>query len=201
MMLEDSDTVHIPIMGDVENDRMVSVGDILCADNTTVPSSLWPVAGKTAIGVVFYVDDSGEHGWAVNLCDQGSFCWTAEDNGANSVELSFFQNQEDASSDIDGQSNSSKIRTTSNALAHPAFFATDFDNGWFLPACGQLKVLMDASETINEALTIVRGKELDTLYWSSTQCTNNKAWAVFITGSVYKSPKHNIYKIRDIRTF
>lgn len=178
-----------------------SAGDVLCADNTTVPFPEWPVAGKTAIGVVFYVDGSGEHGWAVNLRDQGSFCWTAEDKESNAIELSFFQSPEDAISDIDGKSNTSKIRTANNALAHPAAFATDFDHGWFLPACGQLKVLMDEFDTINKALDIVHGEELDTLYWSSTQCTNNKAWTVFITGSVYKSPKFNMYKIRSIRTF
>ena len=47
----------------------VAIGDILCTDGSTVKPSEYASSGKTAMGVVFYVDNTGEHGWAVHLQD------------------------------------------------------------------------------------------------------------------------------------
>ena len=55
----------------------VNVGDILCKGDTIVSPADYDTLNATAIGVVFYVDDSGEHGWAVALEDAGSFAWEA----------------------------------------------------------------------------------------------------------------------------
>lgn len=41
----------------------MSVGDILCIENITLPVSEWLVAGKTTLGVVFYVDNGNQHAW------------------------------------------------------------------------------------------------------------------------------------------
>ena len=50
----------------------VHVGDIYCTDNTTVSPENFATSGKTALGVVFFVDNSQQHGWALALNDAGS---------------------------------------------------------------------------------------------------------------------------------
>ena len=53
----------------------VWVGDILCTDNSFVHPQDWP-CDKTAMGVVFYVDSTGKHGWAGNLQDEpNTYSW------------------------------------------------------------------------------------------------------------------------------
>ena len=47
--------------------QTVHIGDILCTDGSTVSLDEYAASGRTAEGIVFYVDKSGEHGWAVNL--------------------------------------------------------------------------------------------------------------------------------------
>ena len=50
----------------------VHVGDILCEGDRVVSPAL---AGSEAMAVVFYVDASGQHGWAVDLRDNGELAW------------------------------------------------------------------------------------------------------------------------------
>ena len=128
------------------------------------------------MGVVFYVDETAQHGWAVNLRDQDNFCWTSEGEEATVAELCLFRNSKDAVSDIDGCSNTTNIRTACSESSYPAAFAVDFPHNWYLPACGQLKMLIDEFELINESLKVVGGEELDLLYWSSTQCSQTLVW-------------------------
>ena len=47
----------------VPKKHLLSVGDILCIENITLPVSEWLVAGKTTLGVVFYVDNGNQHAW------------------------------------------------------------------------------------------------------------------------------------------
>lgn len=42
-------------------------GDVLCTDGSTVKAADYAGGSKTARGVVFYVDTTGQHGWAVKL--------------------------------------------------------------------------------------------------------------------------------------
>lgn len=52
---------------------VVGVGDLLCADGTTVKPDDYASSGKTAMGVVFYVDTTGVHGWAASLRTPGVY--------------------------------------------------------------------------------------------------------------------------------
>ena len=44
--------------------QVVFVGDILCTDGSTVRVNEFAASGKTALGVVYYVDNSGQNGLA-----------------------------------------------------------------------------------------------------------------------------------------
>ena len=233
----------------------VSVGDILCTDDTTVPCSEWPVEGKTAKGVVFYVDDSSYHGWAVHLKDQGSFVWETGESLRLVPGLSECNSEKLALADMNGYNNTRIIRspatttststTTSSskgdspgstslsttvlvgALAaliatatviskssslsgkptdptccYPAASAVDFANGWFLPACGQLKTLIDRKNKVNDSLKKAGGDIVsNSEYWSSTQKSKDHVCSVYGNGNVYFHNKDFYCKVRAIRTF
>ena len=53
----------------------VHVGDILCEGDRVVSLSDYDSANDAAIGVVFYVDETGQHGWAVSLDNVGQCSW------------------------------------------------------------------------------------------------------------------------------
>ena len=50
--------------------QTVNIGDILCTDGSTVRPDEYALSGKTAQGIVFYVDNTGQQGWAVNLANE-----------------------------------------------------------------------------------------------------------------------------------
>ena len=59
----------------------MSIGDILCTDGSIVSREAFPSSGRTAQGIVFYVDDTDTHGWAISLDSQGaSIQWCSENN-------------------------------------------------------------------------------------------------------------------------
>lgn len=87
------------------------VGDILCTDGTTIHRCEWPIDGKTAKGIVFYVDDSGYHGWAVHLRNQGDFVWTNSDKQQLVPGLSICNSNTLALADMDGFANTKIIRS------------------------------------------------------------------------------------------
>ena len=123
----------------------VAVGDILCDDNSIVKPSAWPVAGRTAKGIVFHVDATGEHGWATHLQNQGTFAW-----GRDDVDIPALQNHYNPRDfDMNGFSNTQLIRAAGSATDYPAAYAVDFPNGWYLPAAGQLRLLYAETETVN----------------------------------------------------
>ena len=117
----------------------VSIGDILCTDGSIVSPDEYLSSGRTAKGIVFYVDESNQHGWAVHLEYQGGVHWsfTYEDIPT----LPNYQKFREAINDFDGYENTRKIRQAGNASTYPAAWAVDFDHGWYLPAAGQIRYL------------------------------------------------------------
>ena len=196
-------TSILPITKVKEENRSVSIGDILCTDNTTVPSSAWPVVGKTAMGVVFYVDDTGEHGWAVHLKDQGDYLWSSRGEESEVYGLRKCNSLVAALADEDGYANTKGIRAEGYAFEYPAAYAVDFGQGWYLPALGQLKVLFNRRNAINTILELVDGMSLGAgWYWSSTQRDKHYAWYVFYPGGVNNGLKTGtIGRVRSVRAF
>lgn len=184
----------------------VAVGDVLCSDNSIVKISSWPGAGKTAKGVVFYVDNTGQHGWVVHLQDQGtSVQWTPYGQYTDISTLTNYTNARDAITDLNGYSNTQKIRNAGNATKYPAAYAVDFANGWYLPAAGQLRLLFGEIVTLNASLQVVGGTQfpMDSgwWYWSSTENGQSFAWTVEYHGLVYSYYKFNDTMVRSVRAF
>jgi len=184
----------------------VAIGDILCTDNSIVKPSDWPVVGKTAMGIVFYVDNTGEHGWAMHLQEQGTdVMWTPNGQYSDIPTLTNYTVARDAITDLDGYSNTQKIRNAGNATTYPAAYAVDFDNGWYLPAVGQLRLLLCEIVTLNASLQVVGGTQfpMNSVYYnlSSTEFGQNFAWGSGYSGNVISNSKNSGGSVRSVRAF
>lgn len=184
--------------------QAVNIGDILCTDGSTVSINEFASSGKTALGVVFYVDDSEQHGWAVHLEYQGKTPWCYQ--YIDVPELTNIRKFRDAIKDTDGYNNTKIIRNYSNASVFPAAWAVDFDNGWYLPAAGQIRQLYGYIPEINQSLNTVSGEPFilssNWWIWASTECDSEGAWDINYMGAEGHSKKeaHNFY-VRAVRTF
>ena len=182
----------------------VAVGDILCSEGQILTTSNYPSSGATAIGVVFYVDGTGQHGWAVALQDAGSFAWGAY---GSDTPLGNYTNKREAIYDLDGYQNTRVVRE--HSTDHPAFYAVDFENGWYVPAIGQLNYLYGNLVEVNASLERVGGTpfemEGDWRYWSSTESSGVTAWNLYSTGELdyanYTNYKSYSWRVRGVRAF
>ena len=186
----------------------ITVGDILCTDGSFEKPSSWPVSGKIAKGIVFYVDDTGLHGWAVHLQDQStSTVW-----GNDYTDISTLQDHLDARNaimDLNGYTNTQLIREAGNATTYPAAWAMDFSNGWYFPAIGQLSLIFSEIITVNASLQLVGGTPfpMDSFfyYWSSTEFQGNSVWGIHESGSIDTHWKgmndDNNHRVRSICDF
>lgn len=164
----------------------VHVGDILCEDGTVVSRASFVLSEHNAVGVVFYVDATKHHGWAVALNDSGKDQW-----GPNWVDtpLRNCRNILQAKNDLDGYSNTKVIAEGGYDVAFPAFDLLDYKNGWYLPAIGQLKRLYANLDKIDESLSAVGGSPFSSNeeweYWSSTEYYVCDAWSMDSSGKLY----------------
>jgi len=178
--------------------QSVKIGDILCTDGSTISAADFPSSGRTAEGIVFYVNESG-HGWAVSLeCQAVSTHWVASDHYYEMFDipgLDNFEYSREAIYDLDGYSNTETIRNAHGADWYPAAWSVDFNNGWYLPAAGQLRWLMAYINEVNNSLAAVQGTmfifDHPRWYWTSTERGPAHAIVVSQTGSVANYPKWN----------
>lgn len=181
----------------------VAVGDILCTDGTTVKPSAYAASGKTAMGIVLYVNNSG-HGWAINLHEQGPMAWSTAQSG--SIPNAIVQDSPaEAISDYNGSYNTYAIRTVSNPSLYPAAMAVDYDNGWYLPASGQLYLMYPLIPILNESLAICGGTLFDFnsswYYCSSTVALARNMWSLDDDGNIIHYLPGLSYNVRSMRNF
>ena len=211
-------SVTLHTIQDVPDITPVKIGNILCTDGSIVKPSDWPVEGKTAQGIVFYVDNTGEHGWAVNLKDDSTECkWGVSGeivpgvtDSSSVVSISLLLR------DTAGVTNTQALRNHYNpSNYHYAACVVDFDHEWYLPAIGQLRLLYAELLAINSSLTTVRNSlpEPDRenvmlfdmneswKYWSSTEYNTSKAWYVHHSGQIFSESKSVSHRVRSVRNF
>lgn len=156
----------------------VCIGDIICTDGSVEKPSDWPVSGKTANGIVVYVDATNIHGWAVGLNDLGTTKWCQQQTDV--AGLTNYDNARSAIYDFDGYGNTQTIRAVGNQTVFPAAWMVDFENGWYLPAIGQWRYMYPYLYTINASLAAVNGTQFPVSttwwYWSSTESTAQLKW-------------------------
>ena len=209
--LGNSVTLNVSVLNNSTNitEPPVAVGDVLCTDGSIVKISAWPVAGKTAMGVVFYVDNTGLHGWAVHLQDQSQgIAWCTSFPYVDVPTLTNINTLEGAINDFDGYLNTQKLRNAGSAATYPAAWAVDFAQYWYIPSIGQMHVLMSEYPKVNESLQTVGGStmfpygnNLDS-YWTSTEFSDYAAWTQVRLGFIHQEGKTGAVNcLRSIRDF
>jgi hypothetical protein len=194
--------------------QTVNIGDILCTDGSTVRPEQYASSGKTAEGIVFYVDGTRGQGWAVSLEFQAvNTHWVVSEHYGDMYDipgLDNFEHSREAMYDLDGYNNTAIIRNAHGADWYPAAWSVDFDHGWYLPAAGQMRWLIAYLNEINASLAVVQGTmfvyDHPRWYWTSTERTEAHAVVISQTGGVGNYPKWNYigeYEIgvRAIKTF
>lgn len=179
--------------------QSVQIGDILCTDGTTVSPSQYSTSGKTAMGIVFYIDSNNTEGLAVSLtCQSTNTNWVTSAHYYDMYDIPELENHEftrEAMYDFDGYHNTQAIRNAHGADWYPAAWSVDFDNGWFLPSAGQMRWLMAYINEVNASLDTVHGTTFafdhPRWYWTSTERGGAHAVTVSQTGSVTYYPKLN----------
>ena len=203
--------VTLQAIADLEMAPAIAVGDILCTDGSTVKPAHFAASGKTAMGVVFYVDSTQAHGWAVHLHDQGSKVkWSSTYSdvpGVSNVDNTGLP-------DFAGYTNTVSLWAAGDSAAYPAAHTVDLAHDWYLPDIGQLSLLFSNIIAINASLSLADGTpfpmDMPWYYWSSSEVTTDNypyAWVLKSDGNVDYSNKmyNNVgginYRVRSIRDF
>ena len=194
--------------------QTVHIGDILCSDGSIVSSEAFAASGRTAEGVVFYVNATDSHGWIVSLDDQSSSIeWSSVNNyGYDLPDLENYANARVALHDLNGQENTGIIRSHGSSSDFPAVWAVDYNHGWYLPSAGQLRYLYSCAPEINTSLQVAGGTPLPyhghCYWWSSTEHSSFHAFDMNTGGSIgdYVKDNHVNYPptgvgVRQIKDF
>lgn len=194
----------------------VSVGDILCTDNTFVSAENFVASGKTAQGVVFFVDNARQHGWAVALNDASASTVTWGSPESLCFLGSYGTNPQQVYADTAATyRNDSIYRSamrfeqmgafTAEQYATAVYLAHQQGSGWILPSIGQMLILYSNMPEINRAIDVISGatKMNGNGYWSCTEENAGVvgAWMLNYDGSVNARPKGDRNYVRAIRNF
>jgi hypothetical protein len=155
-------------------------------------------------GIVFWVDNTGQHGLIVSLVDLSTYSiWS------NMWELI----GPTAQSTWNGQSNSTAIiaqsgHTTSAALLCDGYTNANYSTGiysdWYLPAIDQLSLIYHARYILNKNIESVPSSNIlgnGAYYWSSTEYDAYYAWSYIFNGSSSFYDKGTPLYVRAIRAF
>lgn len=135
-------------------------------------------------GVVFYLNEDGTDGWMVALHDVGlRIPWGLNDHVPELGPVVIINNDilTTVFSDRDGYTNTMHIREHYENIGYTGPYAAklvDFENGWYLPAAGQLKMLYVNAIFYEPTLRTVGETMGLNAYWSSTVQNDEKAWYV-----------------------
>ena len=194
-----------------QTQKLPEIGDILCTDGSFVPPAQWADAtNKTAHGVVFWVNPSiPTKGLAVALKDLGNLPYSTKEEDVPS--LLNKQTREAALHDFDGRANTAILRALPKA-DYPAAHAisdAEWDNGWYLPALGELRLLYAHYAMVEPAIKAIAARNnglsstmRNRVYRSSTEYDKEYAWFVYSHGaSAYESSKRFEFGARAVLAF
>ena len=202
----------------------VAIGDILCSDNSTVRREDWPAEGKTAIGVVFYVEqrDGAWHGWAVGLKEQQKTRWADANHDQQIYGQGFTATSSitAAVTDTCGFQNTHRIFDNAEITSayYPAlYYVQQQESRWYLPAMGQLHYLFGYLSEVNATFATLNAAQANTAtaitsgsdfsnktwsYFSSTESTTTYyVWLLNHNGGPTTDLKPNLKRVRAVTSF
>jgi hypothetical protein len=169
--------------------------DIATIDNGTCNYSELEVGSHGLGGIVFYIDETGEHGLVAALEDLGQFQWGCYGTGISGA---------DGTTIGTGYQNTLDIVTgcpdTNTAAFNALNASTEGYTDWYLPSKDEL---VEMYNTIGNGATEgnIGGFE-NNLYWSSSEYNNTNAWIdSFNNGLTIYVYKSDARLVRIIRAF
>ena len=163
-------------------------------------------------GVVFWVDQTGNHGLICSMIDLSiGIIWTTPAYQLITVPGG-------ALSDWDGQGNTNAIVAQAGAgISYAAGlcdaytnanFSTGIYSDWYLPSRGELNHLLNNLYQVQKALDTDGNPATTAIaqaeYWSSSEVSSTNAWTFsFVTGNMANAHNKNYpyYSVRAVRAF
>jgi len=151
-------------------------------------------------GIVFYVDNTGEHGLIVSPVDMSNaYQWSNINNVAiGNAAKSFW----------DGQSNTNAIISqsghTNSAAALCASYTGGGFNDWYLPSMNEFNMIFNERYIINKVLG-TNGLHVE-IYWTSNESSATSTYRYAVHGSqsggvLNTNTKETLYGVRAVRRF
>ncbi len=155
-------------------------------------------------GVVFWVDETGQHGKIVSLTETSRTPWASDEK-----ELKILIGADDKEN---GANNMAKVQQIYDWQSkYPAFkWCADLGEGWYLPAIEELKLFtLDKTihNVVNQTLVAKGGSKIQNqgigcLYWSSTERDKRGVQGISLNiRAVYTDFKTNSYYARAVAAF
>ena len=177
--------------------------DYATIDNGTCYYGPLPEIGDLILGgIVFYIDETGEHGLVAALEDLGSFEWGCHGTDING-------NNSSVSPELDGigtgLQNTLEIVAGCSETPIAASEALAYESGgysdWYIPSRDELKEMYNTVGNGGSEGDI--GGFGNNWYWSSSEFYNITAWYVnfFDGGNTYFANKSSTSRVRVIRAF
>ena len=193
-----------------------SVGDVLCTDSTVLSIDSFLNSGKTAMGVVFYIDEEEGYGRAIalsNAYSNSTMTWSSNRVQYLTTTYTFYPQ---ASQDMNGKANTNRIITIARNYGNTASYApaahycyyynhTNYSTGsnhqgWYLPAAGEMALVYSNRVELNKTLNLLRTLNTQTRllsnssYWTSSEYSTYYAWFISNSGYLnYNNYKYNNY--------
>lgn len=188
-------TVDVTVDGKPEDPNAPKVGDYFYADGTWGTDAA-NTNGSQAIGVIFHIEsedapldtdnyngvnftDNKVHGWVVTLTQSEKTVWSSTED-ENHTQIEGVGTAKNPTDDYNGYSNTLAIATQEKKAAYNLCQNFTKPNSevastaWYLPAIGQLSVLKDNIDKVNESLEKIDSADKlpkaneNTNYWSSS---------------------------------
>lgn len=159
-------------------------------------------------GIVFWVDETKQHGLVVAKTNQTAAKWGAfeytqargdglysgQNNSLIAMIFNFDAASDKSSPELFAARSCLQLKITENNITY---------GDWYLPSKYELNLLYQNKAAINAAATANGGQALlEDAYWSSTEISDNNAWGLgFDTGQEAQILKSFANNIRAIRAF
>jgi hypothetical protein len=198
-------TIHNQTHGPSNNANSKGV-----SENLPVEEKKYLIGDFAQGGVVFWVDETGQHGLVCAKTDQGTGAkWFPDPRGYRSAKASDHYL-------LAGSKNTERIIAAQEAMGdddatYAARICSDLQiteggktyAGWHLPSIRELNQMYIHRTTINTVATAKGGTAFAGVnYWSSTQCTGEQAWTRNFGNGLQKYYSKGFrYRVRAIRAF
>jgi len=185
-------------------------GNVLTSAGPGIPTKWTSVLDSHYVGesygggIVFFTNQNGRHGLIASISDQSTSClWYYNSDTSDATPVTYAQ----FNGTFEGKINTTLINNKYDGV-NPytqlwaakicAYYTATINGiaygGWYLPNSNELNLMKGQKVAI--------GGFADDYYWSSTEYTNGKAYALnFSTADAPKVYKYTNYRVRAIRAF